>query len=173
MCMDYRVLNKVTLKDKFHIPNIDVHLDELYVPRFFSKLDLQSKYHHIRMMDEDFSRTAFRTHHGHYEFLVMTFGVSNATSTFQTLMNRIFQQHLRYFVLVFFDDINQQDHLKHLATVFELLKSHQLKIKKEKCQFDRQQIQYLGHLISNKGANMDPSKIEAITSWQGEQKCIF
>lgn len=68
MCMDYRVLNKVTLKDKFHIPNIDVHLDELYVPRFFSKLDLQSKYHHFRMMDEDFSRTAFRTHHGHYEF---------------------------------------------------------------------------------------------------------
>jgi hypothetical protein len=167
MCPDFYALNKLTIKDKFPIPVIDDLLDELSGAQFFTKLDLLSSYHQICMKEADIPKTTFLTHEGHYEFLVMPFGLCNAPTTFQSLMNNVFCPFLHHFVLVFFDDIliyrkTWTNHLTHVDRVLHLLSQHQLFLKQSKCAFAASEVEYLGHLVGKDGIRVDSKMIEAM-----------
>ncbi|GJV07088.1 putative reverse transcriptase domain-containing protein [Tanacetum coccineum] len=170
MCIDYRELNKLTVKNRYPLPRIDDLFDQLQGSSIYSKIDLRSGYHQLRIREEDIPITAFRTRYGHYEFQVMPFGLTNAPTVFMDLMNRVCKTYLDKFMIVFIDDIliyskNKEEHEKHLKIILELLKKEQLYAKFSKCDFWLESVQFLGHVINNKGVHVDPAKVEAIRNW--------
>lgn len=167
LCIDYRQLNKVAIKNKYLLLRIDDLMDQLRGAKVFSKIDLRSGYHQIRVRKEDIPKTAFRTHYGHYEYLVMPFRVTNAPAIFMDYMNRIFHTYLEMFVVVFIDDVliyskSHQEHEEHLCIMLQIFKERQLFAKLSKCEFWLQQVQFLGHVISSEGVVIDPAKVEAV-----------
>ncbi|XP_077248532.1 uncharacterized protein LOC143888109 [Tasmannia lanceolata] len=171
LCIDYRQLNKVTIKNRYPLPRIDDLFDQLQGATHFSKIDLRSGYHQLRIRDEDISKSAFRTRYGHYEFVVMPFGLTNAPAIFMDLMNRVFKPFLDQFVVVFIDDIliyskSEEEHAKHLGLALETLRKNQLYAKFSKCEFWLERVAFLGHVISKEGIEVDPAKIQAVTSWK-------
>ncbi|GJV34830.1 putative reverse transcriptase domain-containing protein [Tanacetum coccineum] len=170
MCIDYRELNKLTVKNRYPLPRIDDLFDQLQGSSVYSKIDLRSGYHQLRVREEDIPKTAFRTRYGHYEFQVMPFGLTNAPAVFMDLMNRVCKPYLDKFVIVFIDDIliyskNKQEHEEHLKLILELLKKEELYAKFSKCEFWIPKVQFLGHVIDSEGIHVDPTKIESIKDW--------
>ena len=170
MCIDYRELNKVTIKNRYPLPRIDDLFDQLKGSVVFSKIDLRSGYHQLKIKETDIFKSAFRTRYGHYEFLVMPFGLTNAPAAFMDLMNRVFKTYLDKFVIVFIDDIliyskSQEEHVEHLRIVLRILAEQQLYAKFSKCEFWLDKVQFLGHVISKDGISVDPAKIEAVSQW--------
>jgi hypothetical protein len=171
MCVDYRPLNEVTIKNKYPLPRIDILFDQLTGARVFSKIDLRSGYHQIRIRPEDIPKTAFTTRYELFEYLVMSFGLTNAPTHFTYLMNSIFMPKLDKFVVVLIDDIliyskNEEEHAKHLRVVLTCLREYQLYAKFSKCAFWLEEIQFLGHVLSAKGIAVDPSKVKDILEWK-------
>ncbi|GJR60100.1 putative reverse transcriptase domain-containing protein [Tanacetum coccineum] len=171
MCIDYRELNKLTVKNRYPLPRIDDLFDQLQGSSVYSKIDLRSGYHQLRVREEDIPKTAFRTRYGHYEFQVMPFGLTNAPAVFMDLMNRVCKPFLDKFVIVFIDDIliyskNKKEHEEHLKAVLELLKKEKLYAKFSKCEFWIPKVQFLGHVIDSQGIHVDPAKIESIKDWE-------
>ncbi|GJU28057.1 putative reverse transcriptase domain-containing protein [Tanacetum coccineum] len=167
MCIDYRELNKLTVKNRYPLPRIDDLFDQLQGSRVYSKIDLRSGYHQLRVREEDIPKTAFRTRYGHYEFQVMPFGLTNAPAVFMDLMNRVCKPYLDKFVIVFIDDIliyskSEEEHAEHLKLILELLKKEELYAKFSKCEFWLSKVQFLGHVIDSEGIHVDPTKIESI-----------
>ncbi|GJT87368.1 putative reverse transcriptase domain-containing protein [Tanacetum coccineum] len=170
MCIDYRELNKLTIKNRYPLPRIDDLFDQLQGSSVYSKIDLRSGYHQLRVREEDIPKTAFRTRYGHYEFQVMPFGLTNAPAVFMDLMNRVSKPYLDKFVIVFIDDIliyshNEKEHANHLRIILELLRKEKLYAKFSKCDFWIHIVQFLGHLIDSQGLHVDPAKIEAVKNW--------
>jgi hypothetical protein len=170
LCIDYMKLNKMTIKNKYPLPRIDDLFYQLRGATMFSKIDLRSGYHQVRIKDEDIHKTSFRTRYGHYEFVVVPFGLTNAPTTFMCLMNNVLNKYLDKFVPVFIDDIliyskTKEEHEEHLRLVLQVLREHQLYAKYNKCDFFQRQIQYLGHVILEDGVAVDPKNIKAIMDW--------
>jgi hypothetical protein len=171
MCVDYRALNKATVKNRYPLPRIDDLFDHLSGAKVFSRIDLHSGYYQIRIAEGDEEKTACRTRYGSYEFLVMPFGLTNAPATFCTLMNDIFQEWLDDFVVVYIDDIliysdSLEEHAEHLRKVFQKLREYKLYAKLEKCEFGVTEVDFLGHRIIQEGLKMDENKVKAILDWE-------
>ncbi|KAL0546149.1 hypothetical protein IC582_016055 [Cucumis melo] len=169
LCIDYRELNKVTVKNRYPLPRIDDLFYQLQRATVFSKIDLRSGYHQLRIKGGDVPKTAFRSRYGHYEFIVMSFGLTNAPAVFMDLMNRVFREFLDTFVIVFIDDIliyskTEAGQEEHLRMVWQTLRDNKLYAKFSKCEFWLKQVSFLGHVVSKAGVSVDPAKIEAVTS---------
>ncbi|GJU51729.1 putative reverse transcriptase domain-containing protein [Tanacetum coccineum] len=170
MCIDYRELNKLTVKNRYPLPRIDDLFDQLQGSSVYSNIDLRLGYHQLRVRDEDIHKTAFRMRYGHYEFQVMPFGLTNAPDVFMDLINHVCKPYLDKFVIVFIDDIliyshNKEEHTDHLRIILELLKKEKLYAKFSKCDFWISIVQFLGHVIDRQGIHVDPAKIEAVKNW--------
>jgi hypothetical protein len=171
LCVDYRPLNAVTIKNKYPLPRIDILFDQLAGAKVFSKIDLRSGYHQIKIRPSDIPKTAFSTRYGLYEYLVMSFGLTNAPAYFMYLMNSVFMPELDKFVVVFIDDIliyskTKEDHAKHLRVVLQRLRDHRLYAKFSKCEFWLDSVKFLGHTISSQGISVDPTKVQEVMDWK-------
>nr|GEU34285.1 putative reverse transcriptase domain-containing protein [Tanacetum cinerariifolium] len=170
MCIDYRELNNLTIKNRYPLPRIDDLFDQLQGSSVYSKIDLRSGYHQLRVREKDILITAFRTRYGHYEFQVMPFGLTNSLAVFMDLMNRVCRPFLDKFVIVFIDDIliyskNKEEHEEHLRIILELLQNEKLYAKFPKYEFWLDSVKFLGHVINSHGVHVDPAKVEAIKNW--------
>ncbi|GKB16243.1 putative reverse transcriptase domain-containing protein [Tanacetum coccineum] len=170
MCIDYRELNKLTVKNRYPLPRIDDLFDQLQGSRVYTKIDMRSGYHQLRVREEDISKTTFRTHYGHYEFQVMQFGLTNTSAVFMDLINRVCKPYLDRFIIVSIDDIliyskSRKEHEGHLKLILNLLKKEELYAKFSTCEFWLLKVQFLGHVIDSEGIHVDPAKIEAIKDW--------
>ncbi|KAJ3677872.1 hypothetical protein LUZ60_001675 [Juncus effusus] len=171
LCVYYREINEVTVKNRYPLPRIDDLFDQLRGATVFSKIDLRTGYYQLRVRTDDVDKTAFRSRYGHYEFLVMPFGLTNAPSAFMDLMNRVLRPYLDTFVVVFIDDIliysrTWEEHGEHLRTVLNTLLKHRLYAKFKKCEFWLNEVAFLGHVISKEGLRVDPEKVKAVVDWQ-------
>jgi hypothetical protein len=171
MCIDYRSLNEVTIKNKYPLPRIDDLFDQLHGAKYFSKIDLRSGYHQLRIKETDVQKTTFVTRYGQFEFTVMPFGLTNALAFFMNLMNKVFMEELDKFVIVLIDNIliyskSRKDHEQHLRIVLGRLRAHQLYAKLSKCEFWLEKIAFLGHILTAEGIEVDPSKVEALSKWK-------
>ena len=167
LCVDYHGVNKLTIKNKFLLLCVDDIFDHLYGSKIFSKINLRSRYHQIQIKEYDITKIGFRSRLGHYEYVVMRFGITNASATFMTLMNSLFPDYLDKFVLVFMDDIliyskNEEKHKQHLKQVFEILREHKLYAKLSKCVFFTSCVEFLGHVNFDEGVSIDPRKVTAV-----------
>jgi hypothetical protein len=170
MCVDYRSLNEVTIKNKYPLPRIDDMFDEMKGASVFSKIDLRSGYHQLKIRESDIPKTAFRTRYGLYEYTVTSFGLTNAPAYFMYLMNKVFMEYLDKFIVVFIDDIlifskMMEEHEEHLRLVLEKLRSNQLYAKFSKCEFWLTKVAFLGHVISTGGVSVDPGKVKDVLNW--------
>jgi len=170
LCIDYRKLNKITIKNKYPLSRIENLFNQLQGMRVFSKIDLRLGCHQLRIKPEDTPKTTFRTRYGHYEFTVMPFGLTNAPVAFMDLMNRVFRPYLDEFVVVFIDDILiyskiEEEHSEHLRIVLQTLREHKLYAKLSKCEFWLSEVTFLGHVISKEGVKVDPQMVKAVIEW--------
>jgi len=177
LCVDYRQLNKMTIKNKYQFSRIDDLMDQLHGSSVFSKIDLRSGYHQILVKVDNVQKTAFQSRYDHYEYVVMPFGVTNAPTVFMDYMNRIFRPFLDKFVVVFIDDIliysrTQEKHAEHLRLVLGVLREKQLYAKLSKCEFLMDEVQLLGHVISAQGIAVDPTKVDAVVKWESPKSAI-
>nr|GEY72018.1 putative reverse transcriptase domain, ribonuclease H-like domain, aspartic peptidase domain protein [Tanacetum cinerariifolium] len=171
MCIDYRELNKLTIKNRYPLPRIDNLFDQLQGACCFSKIDLRSRYHQLRVREEDIPKTAFRTRYGHFEFTIMPFGLTNTPAIFMDLINRVYKPYFDKFVIVFIDDIliysnSEEEHEVHLKVILNLLKKEKLYAKFTKCEFWLKEVQFLGHVVNRDGIHVDPSKVESVKNWK-------
>ena len=171
MCIDYREINKITIKNNYPLPRIDDLFDQLQRAAWFSKIDLRSGYHQLKVREYDVHKTDFWTRYGHYEFVVMPFGITNAPAAFMDLINRVCRPILDKSIIMFIDDIliyskSKEDHENQLQEVLEVLRTEQLYGKFSKCDFWLQEVQFLEHHISREGIKVDPAKIEAVMNWE-------
>jgi len=170
LCINYRELNKVTVENKYPLPHIDDLYDQLAGAAVFSKTDIRSGYHQLRIGKKDIPKTTFQTRHGHYVFLVLPFGLTNSPAFFIDLMNRVFRLYLDNFVVVFINDTlvyskTKEEHAKHLRTVLQTLEEHKLYAKFKKCDFWMEKVHFLGHVIFKAGVSVDLAKVKAVINW--------
>ena len=170
MCVEYHQLNDVTIKNKYPLPRIDDLFDQLSGANVFSKIDLRTGYHQLNIKKEDIPKTAFTTYYGLYEYMVMSFGLTNAPAFFMHMMNKVFMEFLDKFVVVFIDDIliyskSDEEHKEHLRAVLQRLRDHQLYAKFNKCELWLKQVRFLGHVLSAEGIAVDPSKVKDVLDW--------
>jgi hypothetical protein len=172
ICVDYRALNDVTVKNKYPLPRINDLFGQLHGACVFSKIDLRSGFHQLKIRESDIPKTAFITRYGLYKYTVISFGLTNALAYFMYLMNKVFMEYLDKFIVLFIDYIlvyskNEEEHMRHLHLVLQKLRENQLYAKLSKCEFWLKQVSFLGHIILEGGILVDPSKIQDVLSWEG------